>query len=310
MAIGIENYPNIDGPDSDYPKGKIRDNTGAGDGTPVDTEVYGDVHQFLAKLLRMAGITANALPDNEYSGFQYIQALMTNGFRSFSNPIIKALLQTEGYIDNDLIVLSGVDITISNSGNTLSCSPGEIYYNGKTYTVASIPGGLTKTGGQVFLYIIDDEDAYTITFITGAPGAPYAIAELGDASVKNLVDLIQGTWAELSDSDLLNSWTLASPNGFLRWKKDLLGNVTVKGYLTSPGSSTELPIYQFPIGFGPKPTHNMKLVSAMAYREDTGAGKIVSVGGNRNLFIVQLDGTPVGAGENFIFHFSYSTKVD
>lgn len=67
--------PNVDLADSDYPFGKIRDRAGATNGTPVNTEVYGDFHQFFEKLMSVAGIAANELPDNDYNGFQLFQAL-------------------------------------------------------------------------------------------------------------------------------------------------------------------------------------------------------------------------------------------
>lgn len=76
MAIKLENKPNVDNSDPDYPYGKIKDNTGVGDGTPVNTLVYGDFHQFFAKMLSESGITPNGIPDNDYSGFQYFEALL------------------------------------------------------------------------------------------------------------------------------------------------------------------------------------------------------------------------------------------
>lgn len=78
MARGLQNYPNVDAPDSIYPDGGIRDNPGDFTGTDFDTEVYGDMHQLHAKLLRQAAITPNGLPDNEYSGNQYFGAMNKN----------------------------------------------------------------------------------------------------------------------------------------------------------------------------------------------------------------------------------------
>lgn len=75
MARGLQNYPEVTTPDSDYPNGRIIDDSGTENGTPVNEEVYGDAHQFLAKILREAGITANGFPENEYSGHQYYEAL-------------------------------------------------------------------------------------------------------------------------------------------------------------------------------------------------------------------------------------------
>jgi len=75
MATGIQNYPNIAAVDAAHPNGNIKDRAGATNGTPVNKLVYADVHQFFAKLLRIAGIAANNTPDNETNGFQYIEAL-------------------------------------------------------------------------------------------------------------------------------------------------------------------------------------------------------------------------------------------
>lgn len=76
MAIGIENQSNIIAAGTaGYPNGDIKDRTGSTPGTPVNRKVYADIHQFFAKLLRLAGITANNTPDNETNGFQYITAL-------------------------------------------------------------------------------------------------------------------------------------------------------------------------------------------------------------------------------------------
>lgn len=78
MAIQLLLKPQVDPADSEYPFGKIRDdsNTGADDGTPVNTEVYGDFHQFFAKIINVGGITYNNQPDNAYDGFQYYDALV------------------------------------------------------------------------------------------------------------------------------------------------------------------------------------------------------------------------------------------
>jgi len=76
MSKGLQNYPQTSAPDSDFPNGNIKDDTGADDGTPVDKQVYADMHQTLAKLLRLSSITANGLPDSEYTGFQYVEAMI------------------------------------------------------------------------------------------------------------------------------------------------------------------------------------------------------------------------------------------
>lgn len=68
--------PNVDNSDlSNYPDGRIKDNTGVGDGTAVNERVYGDIHQNAAKLIRLAGINYTNNPDNEENGFQLVEAI-------------------------------------------------------------------------------------------------------------------------------------------------------------------------------------------------------------------------------------------
>lgn len=76
MALAITDKPNTDGPSADYPYGKVRDKTLSAAGTPANTIVNTDMHQFFAKLMDYAGVTPNGLPDNEYSGWQLMESLM------------------------------------------------------------------------------------------------------------------------------------------------------------------------------------------------------------------------------------------
>lgn len=69
--------PNVIAPNSDFPFGRLRDRAGAVHGTPVTEQVYGDIHQFFEKLMNIAAVIANGLPESAYSGFQLITALTT-----------------------------------------------------------------------------------------------------------------------------------------------------------------------------------------------------------------------------------------
>lgn len=75
MGHILQNFPNAIPPDSDYPYGDIKDNPGNGTGTPINRETNADLHQFLARMADKAGITLNDLPDNDYTGFQFFEAL-------------------------------------------------------------------------------------------------------------------------------------------------------------------------------------------------------------------------------------------
>jgi len=77
MAIRLEDKVNVVAPDANYPYGRIKDNTGSGDGTPVSVNTYGDLHQFFARIMAEAVLTHNNFPDNSTNGFQFYEALKT-----------------------------------------------------------------------------------------------------------------------------------------------------------------------------------------------------------------------------------------
>jgi hypothetical protein len=86
MAYKLENKNNTSSPNITYPYGDIKDDSGANDGTPVDRVVYGDFHQFFAKLADEAGVELNDSPDNATNGFQYFESLQKlNNERQIAN---------------------------------------------------------------------------------------------------------------------------------------------------------------------------------------------------------------------------------
>lgn len=76
MAIGTINKVNVAAPSGTNPFGYIKDNTGSNDGTPVDVNTYGDIHQFFDVIMNAAALTYNGLPDNAANGFQLRDALV------------------------------------------------------------------------------------------------------------------------------------------------------------------------------------------------------------------------------------------
>ncbi|MBB6236486.1 hypothetical protein HDC90_001098 [Pedobacter sp. AK013] len=75
MATDKKELAKIDNSDpANYPNARIKDDTGTGDGTPVNRLVYSDLHEFFAKLMRLAAIAYNGLPDNESNGYQLVDA--------------------------------------------------------------------------------------------------------------------------------------------------------------------------------------------------------------------------------------------
>lgn len=122
MARDKANQTNIDNSDPvNYPNSRIKNNTGSGDGTPVNEQVYGDIHEFFAKMMRLASLSFNHQPENESKGYQYIQALE---LIATDNDKIKSMytLGSTGKvgttinldrlnIDESFIMLSSINIT-------------------------------------------------------------------------------------------------------------------------------------------------------------------------------------------------------
>lgn len=112
--------PNIDNSNPlIYPNGRIKDNTGSGNGTPVNEFVYGDLHEMKDKLMRLYGIVPNDLPDNESNGFQLIDALRALASK---NDFILDLTDSSGILQvpiklgfmlqkESVLCLSGVNFT-------------------------------------------------------------------------------------------------------------------------------------------------------------------------------------------------------
>lgn len=153
MAIGLQNYPRIQSPDSDFPDGRLKDNDGSTPGTPINELTNGDIHQFFAKLMRLAGIAPNELPESEYVGFQYVDALedFVNNFMDYETisgtgnfPLVGSVNLSSASIRNAKCIRNGKQIFLSLSviGNTVANT-------GFNWTV-SLPSGFRMANG-VFL---------------------------------------------------------------------------------------------------------------------------------------------------------------
>lgn len=94
---------NIDNSNPDYLKGRIIDDNGSGNGTPINEFLYGDKLQFFEKLMNLAGITHNGDPDNESNGYQLIDALFAFATK---NNVTHNVMLSSGIISIPTIKLS------------------------------------------------------------------------------------------------------------------------------------------------------------------------------------------------------------
>lgn len=155
------------------------------------------------------------------------------------------------YTTNDVIIWEGVSIVLSTttvSNDTATWTAGTIFYNGEFYQVAS--GSVVKTGSNVFVFKIVDTltqsifsdglshdwiETKTVTIAQQATGT--GIGDYGSGTVKRYSDILNGIWTDLS-SGLINSYTITgSSSRFIRYKKDIYGNVTIQGRVLAPGGS-------------------------------------------------------------------------
>jgi hypothetical protein len=180
MAIGISNYPNIHAPDSDYLEGDIKDDTGSDDGTPVNRLVYGDVHQTLAKIMRMPGafsgqnIVPNGLRDNEYNGFQYVQALLELFGRN------KRLFVKDGLPSTDVVESDYNTVVLSRescpTGHNVSMAAptgsniGRIFvYNYSPHSLNIFTVGAENINGVAPPFVVPTQTAIEFTYTSVGP---------------------------------------------------------------------------------------------------------------------------------------------
>lgn len=74
--IPLQDKQNTEAPSADYPYGELKDKNGSIAGTPANVALFNDIMQFAERLMDLGQVTANGLPDNEYSGWQLMEALL------------------------------------------------------------------------------------------------------------------------------------------------------------------------------------------------------------------------------------------
>lgn len=72
--IRLQDKTNVQAPDATWPFGKSTDNTGSGNGLPLNSATLEDYHQTFEKVFDESGLSANGLQDNAVNGFQLFQA--------------------------------------------------------------------------------------------------------------------------------------------------------------------------------------------------------------------------------------------
>jgi hypothetical protein len=222
MARALENKTNVNPPSADYPYGRIRDNDGSGNGTPVNESVYGDFHQFFERLMDLAGVAHNNAAENKINGFQFIDALITLITKRIYN-IWTARSAAEANNWNSVTYGNGLFVAVASDGtNRVMTSPDGITWtarsaaeangwrsvtygnglfvavaNNGTNRVMTSPDGITWTARSA-------TEANNWRSVTYGNGLFVAVASSGTNRVMTSPDGI--TWTARSAAEA-NSWT-------------------------------------------------------------------------------------------------------
>jgi hypothetical protein len=187
--IPLNSNPNVDNSDLiNYPDGRIKDNDGSGNGTPVNRSVYGDLHSTISKLMRMYGIIPNGLPDNENNGYQIIEAMV--GLASKNDFIYP--LSTNG------TVLS-VDIKLSSMRNNeyIVCLAG--FNKGSEAQISGIGAGsfaITYSGNfkaNEYVRVIKTVSGVSIIRLSDAISLDAMVSELSYLKKASDAEELEGT---------------------------------------------------------------------------------------------------------------------
>lgn len=149
MSKGLENLVNTNPATSDYPWKDIKDDTGAGDGTPLDRISHADYHQTFRKLLALAGITPNNLPDNVTNGYQYVDAF-NKLYKKYNGVITSSvgLTLNASYVGKLINTFGNVSTAIYTLPNPTTLNDGEsfVFVNNDIVGCSILP----FAGGNIF----------------------------------------------------------------------------------------------------------------------------------------------------------------
>lgn len=176
MSKGLENFTNANPVTADYPWKDIKDNTGANDGTPVDRDHHADYHQTFRKLLALASITPNGLPDNVTNGYQYVDAL---------DVLYKNYIGFIGASADTTFTAADINKVVLCSGATIG-------------VVHTLPLGSTLRDGDC------------ITFVNAGSGTVSVVENVGNTIFYNPGTMRTNDYIKLVYSSVLGAWVAIS----------------------------------------------------------------------------------------------------
>lgn len=217
MSKGLENFTNANPVTADYPWKDIKDNTGANDGTPVDRDHHADYHQTFRKLLALASITPNGLPDNVTNGYQYVDAL---------DVLYKNYIGFIGASADTTFTAADINKVVLCSGATIG-------------VVHTLPLGSTLRDGDC------------ITFVNAGSGTVSVVENVGNTIFYNPGTMRTNDYIKLVYSSVLGAWVavnyqvtpvaaLATPNPIYVFKSTNTAGTGTDILLRHPSTAFDL----------------------------------------------------------------------
>lgn len=271
MAIKITTKPRTAPVSGDYPYGAIRDDVAGPPyvpGTPVNTTVYGDFHQYFARMAANAGITLNDLLENTTNGFQYVQALNTLYNRADS-----ALATTvgAGAATNLPVLVTGCGLTTA-FGNTF-LGTGFLYYNGQMlYAPAGLTSIPTPSGGNsVYLTVTTADALPTLGIASFATGTPNDSAKFAYSSILTYKQAMVAEFGYIAWSNLTLGTGVTAVNT-VQYTKNSFSDIIIKGVIQGSPSAAATSLATLPAGFIPTET-----LTTPCFLVDTNTGTLYTV---------------------------------
>jgi hypothetical protein len=254
--IPLASKTNVTAPGGAFPYGNIKDNTGIGDGTPINKDVYADFHQFFARLAALSSITPNGFPEDQVNGFQYMEAFldMANSYRE--ERFYGA--GTTNLTDADVGCLV---IKINAAAGGFILPPLTTLNNFKKITILNTGAGdlaLVPDGSDVFqpstgtLTLKTNESVLLEASFLNSPTSP----------CWNVVNLYRFDTTTTPVTPTLGAgWT-----GTCQYFKDKNGFVHLRGTLTCANSTASyVDIFTLPSGFRPTNLKKIPIIIDNAY---------------------------------------------
>ncbi len=189
-----------------------------------------------------------------------------NGVQEAISNLVKGLLGS--YTTDDVIILEGVELSVTGGGNTLTWTDGSVYFNGEVYTV--VAGNVTKTGGQTFVFTNAEGNGPVVTFEDNSNHYPHRIRQVqlvaGAAGGSGVDDYISDyNTSNVKSPFKKDHWHYIGTSGEpafgapfsnigggsdLKFRKDLQGNVAITGVVAYTGSGGAT-LFAIPVGYRP-----------------------------------------------------------